>query len=96
MDGQRIGEFREPGAIGGQLQDFSRAKVFVGIRRWIPKRTQQTFGHENGNIVRLTVKDPSRLLNRQPGWRTGNETQESILVILHGIILFWGRPAFVE
>ena len=60
-----ISGFDEPSAVFGDFQQVSRRKILGAILRRVAERLEQPRGNQRGNVMRLAVQHPARLLRRQ-------------------------------
>jgi hypothetical protein len=77
------GHPRQPVPIFAGFQDISRGKKLDAISRRIAKWFQQLGRDERGNIMRLAVQHPRRLLRREAGGQLAQQHQEFMLVVAH-------------
>jgi hypothetical protein len=85
------GHSHQPMTIFAGFQQFGRRKILDAIGRRIAERFQQFGRHQSGNIMRLAIQHPSRLLRRQAGGQLAEQGQELMLVVAHFLIAIGGR-----
>ena len=78
-----VGDFDQPSAVFGRFQNVRRAKILGGILRRIAERLEQPRRDQRGNVMRLAVQHPARLLRREAGGQLSQERQETVLIVFH-------------
>ena len=78
-----VGDFDQPRTVFGHFQNIRRGKILGGILRRIAERLEQPGIDQRGNVVRLAVQHPARLLRREAGGQLPQERQEPLLIFFH-------------
>ena len=78
-----VGDFDQPRAVFGNLQNVRRRKILGAILRRVAKRLEQPRRDQRGDVVRLAVQQPARLLRREAGGQLPQEGQEPMLIVFH-------------
>ena len=78
-----VSDFDEPRAVFGNLQNVRRRKILGGILRRITQRLEQPRRDQRGNVMRLAVQDPRRLLRRQADGQLSQQRQKTVLIVAH-------------
>ena len=73
----------QPSAVFCHFQNVRRAKILRRILCGIAERLEQPCGDQRGNVVRLAVQHPARLLRREAGRQLTQERQEPLLFFFH-------------
>lgn len=78
-----VADFDQPSAVFRQFQNIRRSEILGGILGKITERLEQPRIYQRGNIVRLAVQHPARLLRREAGGQLPQERQEALLFFFH-------------
>lgn len=78
-----VADFDQPTTVFRHFQHVRRGKILGGIWGKITERLEQPGIDQRGNIVRLAVQHPARLLRRQAGGQLSQERQEPLLFFFH-------------
>lgn len=62
-----IADFDQPSAVFRQFQNVRRRKILGGVLGKITERLEQPGIDQRGNVMRLAVQHPARLLRREAG-----------------------------
>jgi hypothetical protein len=76
-------DFDEPSAVFGQFQNVCRCEILGAILRGIAERLEQPGRDQGGNVMRLAVQHPARLLRREAGGQLTQERQKPVLIVFH-------------
>jgi hypothetical protein len=80
--GDCVGHLAQPFAVLRRLQDGLGLKKLLAVPLRISERCDQPLAHEHGNVVIITVKQPSRLRPGRPD-RQVPEIQKLKLLVAH-------------
>ena len=83
MVGDRLGHFGQPVPVFGMVHDLDGGKKFNPVGRGIAQRLEQPGGDQHRDIMRLAVQHPGRLLRRQPGGQSAQQSQKLMLILSH-------------
>ena len=78
-----IGDFDEPSAVFGDLQNIRRRKIFGAILNGGAEWFEQPGIDQRGNVMRLAVQHPGRLLRREAGRQLAKQRKEPMLIVFH-------------
>jgi len=78
-----VADFDQPSAVFRQFQHVRRGKILGGILGRIAQRLEQPGIDQRGDVVRLAVQHPARLLRRQAGGQLAEQRQEPGLFFFH-------------
>src|SRR5579863_4629276 len=73
----------QPGTILCGLQQVRRGKILRAIGRGVAEGLEQAGMNQRGDVVRLTVQYPSRLLCIEPNGKLPQQRQEPKLIFFH-------------
>ena len=73
----------QPGTVFGNFQKVCRGKIFGAVGRGVAKRLEQPGMNQRGNIVRLAVENPARLLRVEAEGQLTQERQKPMLIFFH-------------
>ena len=60
-----VADFDQPSAVFRNLQNIRRRKILGGVLGGIAERLEQPRRNQGGDVVRLAVQHPARLLRRE-------------------------------
>jgi hypothetical protein len=69
--------FDQPRAVFGSFQKVCRGRILGAVRRGVAKWLEQAAMDQRGNILRLAIEDPSRLLRIQSNGQLTEQGQKS-------------------
>ena len=78
-----VGCFDEPSTVFGGFQNVRRGKILGGILGGIAERLEQPRRNQRGDVMRLAVQHPARLLRREAGRQLTEQRQEPCLFFFH-------------
>ena len=78
-----VADFDQPSAVFRNLQNIRRRKILGGVLGGIAERLEQPRRNQGGDVVRLTVQHPARLLRRQADGQLSQQRQKTVLVVFH-------------
>ena len=78
-----VTDFDQPPTVFCHFQHVRRGEILGGIWGKITERLEQPGVDQRGNIVRLAVQHPARLLRREAGGHLSQERQETVLFFFH-------------
>ena len=81
----RVADFDQPTTVFRHFQHVRRGKILGGIWGKITERFEQSGIDQRGNIMRLAVQHPARLLRREAGGQLSQERQKPMLIVFHAI-----------
>ena len=59
-----VGRFDEPSTIFREFQNVRRGEILGGVLGRIAQRLEEPRGNQRGDVMRLAVQHPARLLRR--------------------------------
>ena len=78
-----IGDFDQPRGIFGLFQNVGSRKKLHAVWGRIAERLEQPGIDQRGDVMRLTVQHPARLLRRQAGGQLAEQRQEPMMIVFH-------------
>jgi len=78
-----IADFDQPTTVFCHFQHVRCGEILGGIWGGIAERLEQSGIDQRGNIVRLAVQHPARLLRSEAGGQLSQERQEPLLFFFH-------------
>ena len=78
-----VADFDEPRAVFRQFQNVLSGEILGGILGKITERLEQPRRNQRGNVMRLAVQHPARLLRREAGGQLAEQRQEPVLIVFH-------------
>lgn len=78
-----VADLDQPSAVFCQFQNVRRGKILAAIGRRIAQRLEQPGVDQRGDVVRLAVQHPARLLRREAGGQLAEQRQEPSLFFFH-------------
>ena len=78
-----VGDFDEPSTVFRNFQNVRRRKILGAILRGSAERLEQPRPNQRGNVMRLAVQHPARLLRREAGGQLTEQRQEAVLIVFH-------------
>ena len=78
-----VGDFNQPSTVFCNFQNIRRGEILGAILRGISERLEQSRINQRGNVMRLAVQHPARLLRRQAGGQLSQQRQETVLIVFH-------------
>jgi len=61
-----VGYFDEPSSVFRNFQNIGSRKILYAVLGRVAERLEQPSVDQRGNVMRLTVQHPARLLRREP------------------------------
>src|SRR5208337_5273552 len=77
------GCFDEPSTVFDRFENVRRGEILGGVLGGIAKRLEQPSSNQCGDVMRLAVQHPARLLRREAGGQLSQERQEPQLIFVH-------------
>ena len=68
-----VADLDQPSAVFRQFQNVRRGEILRGVLGKIAERLEQPGIDQRGNVMRLAVQHPARLLRRQAGGQLSQE-----------------------
>ena len=78
-----VADLDQPRAVFGDFQHVSRGKILGAILREITEGLEQPGIDQRGDVMRLAVQHPARLLRGEAGGQLSQERQEPELIVFH-------------
>lgn len=78
-----VADFDQPSTVFRQFQNVRRGKILAAIGRRIAQRLEQPGIEQRGDVMRLAVQHPARLLRREAGGQLTEQRQEPGLFFFH-------------
>ena len=78
-----VADFDQPRAVFHNFQHVRRGKILGAILRRVAERLEQPRRNQRGNVMRLAVQHPARLLRREAGGQLSEQRQEAVLIVFH-------------
>ena len=78
-----VGHLHQPGPVSAQLQDVGGGEELDPVKRRVAQRLKQPRGDQNGNVMRLAVQHPGRLLGRKANGQLPKQRQKPMLILFH-------------
>ena len=78
-----VGGFDEPSTVFGGFENVRRGEILGGVLGGIAERLEQPRSNQRGDVMRLAVQHPARLLRREAGRQLTEQRQEPLLIFFH-------------
>ena len=85
-----VGGFDEPSTVFGGFENVRRGEILGGVLGGIAERLEQPRRNQRGDVMRLAVQHPARLLRREAGRQLTEQRQKPNLFFFHALSVVTG------